>query len=67
MQPIIEIIQLSDGSWYLQFLFIDASGVTTMNKLIPFERYIYAREAAWMLKLEVTTVRSIYGELDQVV
>lgn len=67
MRSIVEIIQLSDSSWYLQIVLIDQSDVVTVNTLIPFDRYIYAREAAWLLKLEVNNVRSTYGQFDQAI
>jgi hypothetical protein len=67
MRSSIEIVQVSDGTWYLQFLSINELGEVNVDTLMPFTRYIYAKHAAQLLQLHVDNVRSIYGKFDQAV
>jgi hypothetical protein len=57
MRTSIEIVQVSDGMWYLQFLSIDESGVINVDRSIPCSRYIYAERMAQILQLHVDMVR----------
>jgi hypothetical protein len=57
MRTSVEIIQVSDLSWYLRISAIDEAGVVIVNTLIPFKRYIYAEQTAQLLQLHVDNVK----------
>jgi hypothetical protein len=57
MRSRVEIVQVSDLSWYLCFMISDDTDVPIMNTLIPFQRLIYALNAARALQIHVDTIR----------
>jgi hypothetical protein len=56
MRSSVEIIQLSDGSWFLQFISTNEENEHQVVS-IPFERYVFAEQAAQTLRVHVDKVR----------
>ncbi len=60
MKRLVEVFQISDGTWYLRIACIDTdTGVLIVNTLIPCLRLVTAIDTASMLQVHIGNIADL--------